>query len=56
MPVLHLMTCQNFVIEVGFDTRLISDYQVDTHTEAIVVGDMIHQTREFLEAARNYLK
>ncbi len=39
----------------GFDTRLISDYQVDANIETGIVTDMIHQAREFLEAARAYL-
>ena len=42
-------------LRTGFDTRLIGDYQVDTHIEAAIVADMISQTREFLEAAREYL-
>ena len=40
----------------GFDTRLIGDYHVDTNIEANAVADMIHQAREFLEAARKYLE
>ena len=43
-------------LRMGFDTRLIGDYQVDTHIEAAIVADMINQTREFLEAAQAYLE
>ena len=43
-------------LRVGFDTRLVSDYQVDNFLEAAVVSSMIHQAREFLDAAREYLK
>ena len=39
----------------GFDTRLVSDYQVDHFLEASVVSDMINQAQEFLDAAREYL-
>jgi uncharacterized protein (UPF0332 family) len=40
----------------GFDTRLVSDYQVDHFLEASVVSDMINQAHEFLAAAREYLQ
>lgn len=43
-------------LRIGFDTRLISDYHVDTNIEAAIVSDMISQAREFLEAAQGYLK
>ena len=43
-------------LRTGFDTRLISDYQVDTNIEVAIVADMINQAREFLEVAREYLK
>jgi len=42
-------------LRIGFDTRLVSDYQVDTNIEAAIVSDMIKQAREFLEAAQEYL-
>jgi len=42
-------------LRVGFDTRLVSDYQVDNFLDAAVVSSMINQAREFLEAAREYL-
>jgi uncharacterized protein (UPF0332 family) len=40
----------------GFDTRLVSDYQVDTNIEAAIVSSMVDQAWEFLEAAREYLE
>ena len=43
-------------LRLGFDTRLVSEYQPDTNIEAAVVSDMINQAREFLEAARKYLE
>lgn len=43
-------------LRLGFDTRLVSDYQVDSNVEAAIVSDMINQAREFLEAAREYLE
>lgn len=43
-------------LRTGFDTRLISDYHVDTNIEAVIVSDMINQAREFLEAAQAYLE
>jgi uncharacterized protein (UPF0332 family) len=43
-------------LRMGFDTRLIGDYQVDTHIEAASIADMINQAREFLEAAQIYLE
>lgn len=43
-------------LRLGFDTRLVSEYQTDTNIEAPVVSDMINQAREFLEAAREYLE
>ena len=43
-------------LRTGFDTRLMGDYQVDANIEAAIVSSMIHQAREFLEAAREYLK
>jgi uncharacterized protein (UPF0332 family) len=43
-------------LRLGFDTRLVSDYQVDTNVETAVVSDMINQAREFLEAAQEYLE
>lgn len=42
-------------LRLGFDTRLVSDYQVDTNIEAAIVSDMISQAHEFLEAAQEYL-
>ncbi len=42
-------------LRTGFDTRLISDYHVDTNIEAAIVSNMINQAREFLEAAQEYL-
>ena len=29
-------------LRIGFDTRLVSDYQVDTNIEAVIVSDIIH--------------
>jgi uncharacterized protein len=43
-------------LRIGFDTRLVSDYQVDTNIEAVIVAEMINQAREFLEAAQKYLE
>ena len=43
-------------LRTGFDTRLISDYQVDTNIEAAIAADMTNQAREFLEAAQAYLE
>lgn len=43
-------------LRTGFDTRLIGDYQVDTHIEAALIADMINQAREFLEATQAYLE
>lgn len=42
-------------LRIGFDTRLVSDYHVDTNIEATIVSEMIHQAREFLQAAQIYL-
>lgn len=39
----------------GFDTRLVSDYQVETNIEESIVASMINQAREFLKAAQEYL-
>jgi len=43
-------------LRLGFDTRLVSDYQADTTIEAAIVTNMINQAREFLEAAQEYLE
>ena len=43
-------------LRAGFDTRLISDYHVDTNIEASIVSNMISQAHEFLEAAQKYLE
>ena len=43
-------------LRLGFDTRLVSDYQVDANIETVIATDMINQAREFLEAAQRYLK
>jgi len=43
-------------LRLGFDTRLVSDYQVDSTIEAAVVSDMLNQAREFLQAAQEYLE
>ena len=40
----------------SFDKRLIGDYGVDTNIEMEVAVNVIHQAREFLEAAQEYLK
>ena len=40
----------------SFDKRLIGDYGVDTNIEMEVAVNVIHQAREFLEAAHEYLK
>jgi len=39
-----------------FDKRQVADYEVDTEIERDVAINVIHQAREFLEAAQNYLK
>ena len=39
----------------SFDKRQIGDYGVDTNIEKDVAVDVIHQAREFLEAAQKYL-
>lgn len=43
-------------LRTAFDTRLISDYHVDTNIEAAIVSDMINQAHEFLETAKEYLE
>ena len=40
----------------SFDKRLIGDYGVDTNIEMEVAVNVIHQAREFLEAAQEYLE
>ena len=40
----------------SFDKRLIGDYGVDSDIEKDVAVSVIHQAREFLEAAQQYLK
>lgn len=40
----------------SFDKRLIGDYEVDTNIEMEVAVNVIHQAREFLEAAQEYLE
>jgi uncharacterized protein (UPF0332 family) len=40
----------------SFDKRQIADYDVDGEIERDVAVNAIHQAREFLEAAREYLK
>ena len=42
-------------LRTGFDLRISGDYEVDTHISNDLVADTIHQAREFLEAAQNYL-
>ncbi|MEP6896239.1 MAG: HEPN domain-containing protein [Chloroflexota bacterium] len=39
----------------SFDKRQIGDYGVDTNIEKDVAVNVIHQAREFLEAAQKYL-
>jgi uncharacterized protein (UPF0332 family) len=39
----------------AFDKRLAGDYGVETEIEMEIAVHMIHQAREFLEAARVYL-
>lgn len=41
---------------VGFDTRLVGDYQVGTNINPHAVADMIDQAKEFLVAAEAYLQ
>lgn len=40
----------------SFDKRLIGDYGVDTNIEMEVAVNVIHQAREFLDTAQEYLK
>jgi uncharacterized protein (UPF0332 family) len=40
----------------SFDKRQAGDYDVDTEIERDVAVNVIHQAREFLEAAREYLE
>lgn len=40
----------------AFDKRLAGDYEVNTKIENEVAVDAIHQAREFLEAAQDYLE
>lgn len=40
----------------SFDKRQIADYDVDGEIERDVAVNAIHQAREFLEAAREYLE
>jgi len=42
-------------LRTGFDLRISGDYEVDTNITNGLVADTINQTREFLEAAQNYL-
>jgi uncharacterized protein (UPF0332 family) len=43
-------------LRAGFDARISGDYDVDTNITKQFVADMIHQAREFLETAQDYLK
>ena len=40
----------------AFDKMIAGDYDVDTEIERDVVVNVIHQAREFLEAAQEYLE
>lgn len=40
----------------SFDKRQVGDYDVDTKIERDVAVKVIHQAREFFEAARKYLE
>ena len=40
----------------SFDKKQAGDYDVDTEIERDVAVNVIHQAREFLEAARGYLE
>ena len=40
----------------SFDKRLAGEYGVDSGIEISITVDMIHQAREFLEAAQEYLE
>jgi uncharacterized protein (UPF0332 family) len=40
----------------AFDKRLVGDYGVETDIEIDISVNMIHQAREFLEAAQKYLE
>ncbi len=43
-------------LRTGFDLRISGDYEVDTNITRKLVADTINQAREFLEAAKTYLK
>lgn len=43
-------------LRAGFDARISGDYDVDTNITNQFVADMVNQAREFLEAAKAYLK
>ena len=40
----------------SFDKKQVGDYDVETEIESAVTVNVIHQAREFLEAAREYLE
>ena len=40
----------------AFDIRVTGDYDVDENISSQVVANLIHQAREFREAAREYLE
>ena len=40
----------------SFDKRQVADYDVDSEIEKDVAVNVIHQAREFLEAAQKYLE
>jgi uncharacterized protein (UPF0332 family) len=44
------------IVRTGFDARISGDYDVDSNITNELVADMINQAREFLDAARKYLK
>jgi uncharacterized protein (UPF0332 family) len=44
------------ILRTGFDARISGDYDIDSNITEQLVGDMINQAREFLEAAREYLE
>lgn len=44
------------ILRAGFDTRISGDYDVDTDISKQLVADMINDAKDFLNAAKRYLK
>ncbi|MBL8090007.1 MAG: HEPN domain-containing protein [Anaerolineales bacterium] len=44
------------ILRAGFDARISGDYDVDTDISNQLVADMINDAKDFLNAAKRYLK